>query len=100
MITPVLPTRTLVVSAAASTAQTLDAAAGSIVAASIGSAVNTGGSDALTVAIGSGTPAAGNLGFTGSPSATSKSVFLNAAPVAGLDIYVQIVPVGELLASA
>jgi len=89
-------TKTVVVDAAAATAQTLPYPVAEVVAAWSGGALGTAGSTLTALPVVSGAPAAGQVQFTGSPAAPSANVTLGTAAAAGQLLLFEVVPVGEI----
>ena len=90
-------TKTALIVVSATTNQTLPENAVAVLGA-VEFTATAGEGTALTPT--SGTPAAGQIQFTGSPHAPANTVTLNAAPTAGIVLLVTYVPVGGLGAAA
>jgi len=93
-----LTTRTAVIACAAAASQTLPEKAVAVLSAVILSGTTLPGIAAALTPV-TGTPAAGQIQFTGTPEAPSETVTLNAAPTVGTPLFVTYVPVGAVQAA-
>jgi hypothetical protein len=94
MLTPYPITKTAVINAAATAAQTLPEAAVLVISAEQASTAAYGVGTALTPV--TGAPAAGQIQFTGTPQAPATGLTLNAAATVDQILTVTYVPVGGI----
>lgn len=89
-------TKTVVVSCAAATAQTLPEEAAEVVSVYTGGALGAAGDTLTAATVVVGAPAAAECQFTGTPKAPSAAITLGTAAAAGQELFAEIVPVGGI----